>query len=105
MDVVAELMIMANSAVAQRIHEAFPGQAILRGHRPPDRTRLAELEAAAQDLLESSRGLLAAPTPAQVRARARVVLLCWFCVYGVTSTVVCVRAVSGVLCGARRVPV
>lgn len=48
MDVVAELMIMANSAVAKRIYSAFPGQAILRCHRPPERERLSKLEAAAE---------------------------------------------------------
>ena len=48
MDVVAELMIMANSAVAHRIYDAFPGQAILRCHRPPETDQLAKLEEAAQ---------------------------------------------------------
>jgi hypothetical protein len=33
--VVAETMIFANSAVARRVHEAFPGSALLRRHPPP----------------------------------------------------------------------
>eukprot|EP00798_Chlamydomonas_sp_ICE-L_P016297 gene16297-22485_t len=35
MDVVAEMMIMANAGVAQRIAETFPGCALLRNHPPP----------------------------------------------------------------------
>ncbi|EFJ50680.1 hypothetical protein VOLCADRAFT_88450 [Volvox carteri f. nagariensis] len=35
MDVVAEMMIAANSAVAERIAMAFPGAALLRNHPPP----------------------------------------------------------------------
>ena len=52
MDVVAELMIMANSAVAERIYSAFPGQAILRCHNPPPLEQLVELEAAADALIQ-----------------------------------------------------
>lgn len=35
MEVVAEMMIWANSAVAKRIAEAFPAAALLRRHPPP----------------------------------------------------------------------
>ena len=35
MDVVAEMMIAANAAVAQRTATAFPGAALLRNHPPP----------------------------------------------------------------------
>ena len=35
MDVVAEMMILANAAVAQHIATAFPGCALLRNHPPP----------------------------------------------------------------------
>ncbi|PNG62021.1 DIS3-like exonuclease 1, partial [Tetrabaena socialis] len=35
MDVVAEMMIAANGAVAQRIAAAYPGAALLRHHPPP----------------------------------------------------------------------
>lgn len=35
MDVVAEMMIWANSAVAQFTAAAFPGAALLRNHPPP----------------------------------------------------------------------
>ncbi|GLC43803.1 hypothetical protein PLESTB_000909600 [Pleodorina starrii] len=35
MDVVAEMMIAANSAVAERIATAYPGAALLRNHPPP----------------------------------------------------------------------
>ena len=63
MDVVANLMIMANSAVAKRIYRFFPGQAILRCHRPPDQTQLKALEAASKELIESSQ---LQPSPTQV---------------------------------------
>lgn len=35
MDIVAEMMIWANSAVAARIAATFPGAALLRNHPPP----------------------------------------------------------------------
>ncbi len=35
MDVVAEMMIAANAAVARRVANAFPGAALLRCHPPP----------------------------------------------------------------------
>ncbi|KAK3260524.1 hypothetical protein CYMTET_30518, partial [Cymbomonas tetramitiformis] len=35
MKLIAEMMIAANSAVAERIHQAFPAAALLRRHAPP----------------------------------------------------------------------
>ena len=35
MDVVAEMMIWTNAAVARRTAAAFPGAALLRNHPPP----------------------------------------------------------------------
>lgn len=43
MAVVAEMMIFANAAVAERIMTAFPGQAFLRRHRPPSLDAFAEV--------------------------------------------------------------
>jgi len=43
MAVVAELMIAANSAVAERIYAAFPGAALLRRHPPPRPEAFAEV--------------------------------------------------------------
>jgi DIS3-like exonuclease 1 len=43
MDVVAEMMIAANSAVAERIATAFPGAALLRNHPPPRQEGLQEV--------------------------------------------------------------
>jgi exoribonuclease R len=48
--VVAELMIAANSAVAQRIHLAFPRAAILRRHPAPPAESFAELHALLQSV-------------------------------------------------------
>ena len=44
---VAELMILANSAVAKKIREAFPSAALLRVHAPPDPSRLTAFEGVA----------------------------------------------------------
>ncbi len=44
MAVVAELMIAANSAVAERIYAAFPGAALLRRHPPPRPEAFAEVQ-------------------------------------------------------------
>ena len=46
MAVVAELMIAANSAVAERIYAAFPGAALLRRHPPPRPEAFAEVRPA-----------------------------------------------------------
>jgi exoribonuclease R len=35
MDIVAEMMIAANAAVANRIAATFPGASLLRNHPPP----------------------------------------------------------------------
>ncbi|BDA44024.1 DIS3-like exonuclease 1 [Coccomyxa sp. Obi] len=45
MAVVAEMMIFANSAVARRIHQAFPSSALLRRHPPPRQDAFKEVEA------------------------------------------------------------
>ncbi|GLI59064.1 hypothetical protein VaNZ11_000895, partial [Volvox africanus] len=52
MDVVAEMMIAANSAVAERIATAFPGCALLRNHPPPRPQAFEEIRA----LLEPHTG-------------------------------------------------
>ena len=59
MRVVAELMILANSAAAKTIHAAFPTSAFLRRHAPPREDGFAELKrlAAARDVeLDCSSG-------------------------------------------------
>jgi exoribonuclease R len=43
MRIVAEMMIYANSAVAERIYRAFPRAALLRRHPPPRQQALAEV--------------------------------------------------------------
>ncbi len=45
MAVVAEMMIFANSAVARRIHQAFPSSALLRRHPPPRQDAFKEVQA------------------------------------------------------------
>lgn len=45
MAVIAEMMIFANAAVAQRIHQAFPDSALLRRHPPPRQEAFAEVGA------------------------------------------------------------
>ncbi|KAG2451560.1 hypothetical protein HYH02_004158 [Chlamydomonas schloesseri] len=52
MDVVAEMMIAANSAVAERIATAYPGAALLRNHPPPR----AQAFEALKPLLEGAAG-------------------------------------------------
>ncbi|GIM17195.1 hypothetical protein Vretimale_19713, partial [Volvox reticuliferus] len=52
MDIVAEMMIAANSAVAERIATAFPGCALLRSHPPPRPQAFEEIRA----LLEPHSG-------------------------------------------------
>lgn len=52
MDVVAEMMIAANSAVAERIATAYPGAALLRNHPPPR----AQAFEALKPLLEGAGG-------------------------------------------------
>ena len=43
MKIVAEMMILANAAVGQRIHAAFPRAALLRRHPPPRREAFDEV--------------------------------------------------------------
>lgn len=44
---VAELMILANSTVAERTRRVFPSAALLRVHSPPDPSRLTAFESVA----------------------------------------------------------
>ncbi|KAL3189278.1 hypothetical protein MRX96_002946 [Rhipicephalus microplus] len=43
--VIEELMLLANMAVAHRLYKAFPEEAFLRSHPPPDDAQLVEVEA------------------------------------------------------------
>eukprot|EP00474_Spongospora_subterranea_P000765 CRZ01223.1 hypothetical protein [Spongospora subterranea] len=43
-DIVAELMIAANSAVAKKLSEVYPSGSLMRRHRPPELHRYRELE-------------------------------------------------------------
>lgn len=42
---IEELMLLANMAVAHRLYKAFPEEAFLRSHPPPDDAQLIEVEA------------------------------------------------------------
>lgn len=42
---IEELMLLANMAVAHRLYKAFPDQAFLRSHPPPDDAQMVEVEA------------------------------------------------------------
>lgn len=42
---IEELMLLANMAVAHRLYKAFPEEAFLRSHPPPDDAQLTEVEA------------------------------------------------------------
>uniref|UniRef100_V5GGL2 Putative exosomal 3'-5' exoribonuclease complex subunit n=2 Tax=Ixodes ricinus TaxID=34613 RepID=V5GGL2_IXORI len=42
---IEELMLLANMAVAHRLYKAFPEQAFLRSHPPPDEAQLTEVTA------------------------------------------------------------
>lgn len=44
---IAELMILANSAVAEKIQQTFPSAALVRVHTPPDPSRLTAFEGVA----------------------------------------------------------
>lgn len=44
---IAELMILANSAVAEQIERAFPSAALVRVHAAPDPSRLTTFEGVA----------------------------------------------------------
>lgn len=50
MAVVAEMMIFANSAVARRIYQAFPGSALLRRHPPPRQDAFKEVRPSPQPI-------------------------------------------------------
>lgn len=45
---IAELMILANSAVAEKIEATFPSAALVRVHTPPDPARLTAFEGVAE---------------------------------------------------------
>lgn len=51
MRIVAEMMIFANSAVAERIATTFPRAALLRRHPPPRREAFEEVQQLCQGLL------------------------------------------------------
>jgi exoribonuclease R len=56
---IAEMMIMANTAVAERIQESFPETALLRIHQPVEEPRIEELKSlleAAGVKLDSTQG-------------------------------------------------
>ncbi|GAX81333.1 hypothetical protein CEUSTIGMA_g8764.t1 [Chlamydomonas eustigma] len=44
MDLIAEMMIWANAAVAERIATAFPGSALLRNHPPPRQVAFEQVQ-------------------------------------------------------------
>jgi VacB/RNase II family 3'-5' exoribonuclease len=71
---VEEFMLLANSAVARRIHEAYPDAALLRRHPPPLDTKLVEflytckrlgvdVDASSSTALHKSLSALAASNP------------------------------------------
>ncbi|KAI7844065.1 hypothetical protein COHA_002209 [Chlorella ohadii] len=73
MKIVAEMMILANAAVGQRIYTAFPRAALLRRHPPPRREAFAEVAALCESLgspldLESGPAALAASLAAAAAA-------------------------------------
>lgn len=45
---IAELMILANSAVAEKIEGAFPSSALVRTHAAPDPSRLTAFQDVAE---------------------------------------------------------
>ncbi|KAG2445884.1 hypothetical protein HXX76_000488 [Chlamydomonas incerta] len=63
MDVVAEMMIAANSAVAERIATAFPGAALLRNHPPPRAQAFEALKPLLEGAGGGAAGGAAAPPP------------------------------------------
>ncbi|KAI3434597.1 hypothetical protein D9Q98_002666 [Chlorella vulgaris] len=73
MQIVAEMMILANAAVGTAIHAAFPRNALLRRHPPPRREAFEEVSALCESLgspldLESGAAPLAASLAAAVAA-------------------------------------
>ncbi|PRW57734.1 DIS3-like exonuclease 1 [Chlorella sorokiniana] len=73
MKIVAEMMILANAAVGQRIYTAFPRAALLRRHPPPRREAFTEVAALCESLgrpldLEGSPAALAASLAAAAAA-------------------------------------
>lgn len=70
MKVVAELMIAANAAVAERIVGAFPAAGLIRRHGPPQAGRLEEVAALAAAAGAGGAGVAAAFEAAVRAARA-----------------------------------
>ncbi|KAL4852980.1 DIS3-like exonuclease 1 [Chlorella vulgaris] len=73
MQIVAEMMILANAAVGTAIHAAFPRNALLRRHPPPRREAFEEVSGLCESLgspldLESGAAPLAASLAAAVAA-------------------------------------
>ena len=60
-ELVAEFMLLANMSVAQLIGMAFPENAMLRRHPPPQDRQLGELEAIAEKLVSAPFGPLIFP--------------------------------------------
>lgn len=53
---IAELMILANAAVAEKIQRTFPSAALVRVHAPPDPSRLTAFEGVAAKVGVSGSG-------------------------------------------------
>lgn len=56
---IAELMILANSYVAEKIHSTFPSCSLVRVHAPPEASKLSAFDGVAAKVgASSSEGLL-----------------------------------------------
>lgn len=53
---IAELMILANSAVAKKIQRTFPSAALVRVHAPPDPSKLTAFEGVAHKIGVTTSG-------------------------------------------------
>ena len=51
---VEEFMLLANMSVAKIVADAFPEQALLRRHPPPDERKIGDLVQMAEDLVSST---------------------------------------------------
>ena len=76
MDVVAEMMILANAAVADALVQAFPGAALLRNHPPPRREAFEQASRAAGQGGGRAWGALLQPGPAALRTSTTPGLQC-----------------------------
>lgn len=52
-ELVAEFMLLANMSIAQMIGQAYPENAMLRRHPPPQDRQLGELEAISEKLVRN----------------------------------------------------